>query len=101
MKLKEIINEMSLPTIKGPEHAVDIIKQAYQSAVVKKQPNVDLYGSLHAALNFLADDPAVMKYKKYIDMAKAAKKTMDVYKKKTSPHQTKFTTMQKRMDDEI
>jgi enolase len=98
MKLETLIKEMSLPTVNNTEQAIDIIRQAYQSAIVKKQPNVDLYGSLHAAINHLMDDPGVLKYKKYIDMAKAAKKAMVNFRSKVSQHDKKFTTMQKRLD---
>jgi hypothetical protein len=98
MKLKEIISEMSLPIVKSEEQAVDLIKQAYNAAVVKKQPNMDLYGPLHSAMKFLQTTTAPEKYVRYVKMGKAAKSTMDKYRKGVAKQQVKFTTMQKRLD---
>ena len=96
MKLRNFISEMSLPIIKNAEHAVDIIRQA-NDAVGKGLYDNDLYGALHAAAKYLLDDPST-KYNKYLKMAQTAKKEMIKYRSKTSPHQKKMTTMQKRLD---
>jgi len=93
MKLRDVINEMSLPLIKNAEEAVDYIKQAYNAAVVKKQPNPDLYGALHASAKFLAEQPNAASYERYTKMAVAAKKAMDANRKGLAPQQAQFTTV--------
>ena len=93
MKLRELINEMSLPVVKNAEEAVDYIKQAYKAAVVDKKPNADLYGHLHAAAKFLAELPNAANYERFTKMAVAAKKAMDTNRKGLATQQAQFTTV--------
>jgi hypothetical protein len=92
MKLKEILSEMSMPIVKSPEQAVDIIKQAYNAAITKKSPNADLYGPLHSAAKYLGQLNNPEKYSRFIKMATAAKKAMDKSRGTLAKQQTQFTT---------
>ena len=95
MKLRDIMNEMSMPTIKNAEHAVDLIRQA-DASIKRGSPDNDLYGSLTAAAKYLLDDPST-KYDKYLKMAQNAKKQMQAYRSKVATQQVKHTTMQKNL----
>jgi len=93
MKLKDLINEMSMPVINDPEKAAETIRQAYTVAVIKKKPNADLYGPLSAALKFFQDSPNAVKYQREIKMGIAAKKAMDAFRKTKATQQAQFTTV--------
>jgi len=93
MKLKDLLSEMSMPATASPDQAVRAITAAYNSAVIKKQPNGDLYGPLVAGLKYLQNSTSPEKYARQIKMGIAAKKTMDQMRKGLSSNQSQFTTV--------
>lgn len=86
MRLRDFLdmNEMALPTINSPENAVEVIKQAYNAAVVKKQPQGDHLGSVQNAMKYLQGTTAPEKYAQYVKMGVAAIKAIKAYTAKTS-----------------
>ena len=93
MKLREVLAEMSMPAIRSPEEAVKNILAAYNSAVVRKQPNGDLYGPLTASLRYLQNSTNPEKYQREIKKGLAAKKSMDLSRKTLSKTQAQFTSV--------
>lgn len=90
MNLKRIISEMSLPAIRNEEDAVERIKQAYNTSVIKKTPNTDFYGPLSMALHFLQKTTSPEKYAREIKMGIAAKKAMDSYRSTKATQEVQF-----------
>jgi hypothetical protein len=95
MELKSVlkyIKEMSMPTVKSPEDAVKTIRDAYQTVVVKKQPQGDYYGPVEAALKFLRSTNAPEKYAQEVKKGIAALGAMKKYGASKSQHQAKFSS---------
>lgn len=86
MRLREFLdmNEMALPAISSPENAVEAIRQAYNAAVLKKQPQGDHLGSVQNAMRYLQKTTAPEKYVKYVKQGSAAIKAIQAYTAKTS-----------------
>lgn len=95
MKLKDIL-EMSLPTIRNEEDAVEKIRQAYQAAVVKKQPEGDYLGPLQAAMKYLQNVTNPEKYRTEIKKGSAAMRAIKNYASKTSSKQARFSASRGR-----
>lgn len=92
MTLKQYLNEMSMPVIKNEEDAVNRIRQAYQAAVVKKQPQGDYLGPLQASLKYLGNITNPEKYSSEIKKGKAALKAIQSYGSTKGKQQAKFTS---------
>lgn len=100
MKLREIISEMSMPAVNDPTKASEIIRQAYNTAVVKKTPNTNLYGPLEAALQFFQKSPNAMKYQGDIKKGVAAKKAMSSYRGTKAKQEVQFRAKPERQSFE-
>ena len=93
MKLSDLIAEMSLPTIKNPEDAVQKINNAYGFVVQKNQPEGDYWGPITAALKFLRGTTNPEKFERDIKKGLAVMKKLQAYKATRQKAQAKFTTV--------
>ena len=95
MKLKEFLQEMSIPVIDNIQQATETIQRAYEAAM-KGPANQDVVGGLDASLQWLQQQPGLGSDANLQTLQKkalAAKRKLDSSRATKSTAQTQFTTM--------
>jgi hypothetical protein len=99
MKLKDLLmREMAAPdmapeNIQGQAQATDAIQRAYEAAIVRKQPNEDVYGPLVSALKWIAQQPNPAAYAGLVRKGTAAARAIKANRGKLSTAQAQSTTL--------
>jgi hypothetical protein len=95
MKLRDFLGEMSLPTVDNLQQATNYIQRAYEASV-HGPANQDVMGGLHAAAEWLKQqpnlgtDPAMIQLAK---KAKIAKQKLDASRAPLAKQQPQFSTV--------
>jgi len=100
MKLKELlkISEMAAPdmapeNIQGQAQATEAIQRAYEAAIVRKQPNEDVYGPLVSALKWIAQQPNPAAFSSLVRKGTAAANAIKANRAKLSSAEAQSTTL--------
>jgi hypothetical protein len=95
MKLRDFINEMSIPVVDNVAQATSYINNAYQAAN-SPNPNKDVMGGLQASMQWLQQQPGLGKDSNLMMLAKkakAAKAKLDATRKPLATQQAQFTNV--------
>jgi hypothetical protein len=97
MKLKDLI-EMAAPdmapeNIQGAGQATEAIQRAYEAAIVRKQPNEDVYGPLVSALKWISQQPNPGAFKDLVRKGTAAANAIKANRARLSSAQAQSTTV--------
>jgi hypothetical protein len=93
MKLKELLWEMSLPTVDNVQTATAMIQKA-AAAASSGQPNQDVVGGLEASLKWLMEQPGLGRDPDLTTLknkALAAKKRLDTFRASKATQQNQFS----------
>jgi hypothetical protein len=97
MKLKDLLEmaapDMSADNIQNVNDAIKAIQAAYEAAVVRKQPNEDVYGPLVSAMRWLGRQPNVNAYADWVRKGTAAVRAIKANRGKLSAVEPQSTTM--------
>jgi len=95
MKLKDFLKEMSLPTVDNIQQATSYIQRAFEVSA-KGPANQDVIGGLHAAAEWLKQQPNLASDPTMIQLAKKAKlaqQKLSATRAPLSTTQPQFTTV--------
>jgi hypothetical protein len=97
MKLKDLI-EMSAPdmspdNVKNVNNAIDAVQRAYESAVIRKQANEDVWGPLVSAMRWFGQQPNPQAYSTWIRKGNVAVRTIKAARKELSANQAQGTSV--------
>jgi hypothetical protein len=92
MKLKQFL-EMTLPMVNNVQQATTQIQSAYDTAVVKKQPNADVKGGVEEALRWLQMQPNVAQYQDLVRKGTATLKAINTNRGTLSQAQAQNTNV--------
>ena len=97
MKLKDLIEmatpDMAADSTQGQAQAINAIQRAYEAAIVRKQPNEDVYGPLVSALKWISQQSNPTAFKDLVRKGTAAANAIKANRSKLSSSQAQSTTM--------
>jgi hypothetical protein len=98
MKLKEFLQEMSIPVIDNIQQATETIQRAYEAAM-KGPVNQDVMGGLQASLEWLQQQPGLGNDANLQTLQKkalAAKRKLDAARKPLASQEANFTSVKNK-----